>query len=45
VYDVDDPAVDAVPPAQYDDFATSLPDQDKVADKVADELADEAGDE
>jgi RNA recognition motif-containing protein len=32
VYDVDDPAVDIVPPAPFDDFATSLPDHDKVAD-------------
>jgi len=43
VFDVDDPAVDAVPPAQFDDFATSLPDNETAAehDKVADEPGDE----
>jgi len=49
VYDVDDPAVDAAAPVPFDDFATSLPDDEQATDavKVADhdKLADELGDE
>ena len=45
VFDVDDPAVDAAPGAQFDDFATSLPDQDKADDQTADQVVDEPGDE
>ena len=43
VYDVDDPVVDATAPVQFDDFATSLPEGDKVADHGA--AVDEQGDE
>jgi RNA recognition motif-containing protein len=32
VFDVDDPAVDAVPQVPFDDFATSLPDDDQVVE-------------
>jgi hypothetical protein len=37
VFDVDDPAVDAVPAAQFDDFATSLPEGAKPVDEAGDE--------
>jgi len=50
VYDVDDPDKDAAALAPFDDFATSLPeDEDKVADAVRvegrDEGTEESGDE
>jgi hypothetical protein len=49
VYDVDDPDKDAAAPAPFDDFATSLPDDDQATDSVKaadhDKLADELGDE
>jgi len=41
VFDVDEPAVDAAAPVPFDDFATSLPEDAKLADESGDEQSDE----
>jgi RNA recognition motif-containing protein len=41
VFDVDDAAVDAAAPDPFDDFATSLPEDVKLADESGDEQSDE----